>query len=112
MRNEKDLSGAPEISIIDEPQRKEIDEGVGQGELLPKVPSDNMHVETALSTEIKHTEDEETERTFRRKRLVYFATLCFCFFFEGWSDGSFGPLLPRLQSAYGVRVPPRFERSV
>lgn len=46
--------------------------------------------------------NEDTERTFRRRRLISYATLCFCFFFEGWNDASFGPLLPRIQSAYGV----------
>lgn len=48
--------------------------------------------------------NEDTERTFRRRRHISYATLCFCFFFEGWNDASFGPLFPRIQSAYGVSI--------
>lgn len=66
-----------------------------------QTPFDEKDEVPPSSVEIKPTEDE-TERTNQRRRLLYFTTLCFCFFFEGWSDGSFGPLLPRLQSAYGV----------
>lgn len=66
-----------------------------------QIPFDEKDEVPSLSAEIKPAGDE-TERTNQRRRFLYFTTLCFCFFFEGWSDGSFGPLLPRLQSAYGV----------
>ena len=33
---------------------------------------------------------------------IYLATLCFCLFIVGWNDGTLGPLLPRIQAAYGV----------
>ena len=55
-------------------------------------------------TDVYTVEHQETARVHRRRRLIYFATLCFCFFFEGWSDGSFGPLLPQVQSAFGVSI--------
>ena len=34
---------------------------------------------------------------------VQYFVLCFSFFLLGWHDGSIGPLLPRIQSVYGVR---------
>ncbi|THH17555.1 hypothetical protein EW146_g3290 [Bondarzewia mesenterica] len=38
----------------------------------------------------------------RRLGRVHFAALCWCFFLEGWNDGSTGPLLPALQKHYRV----------
>ena len=40
----------------------------------------------------------------RKRRAVQFAVLCSCLILEGWSDGSVGPLLPRIQDHYGVRM--------
>ncbi|PIL28884.1 MFS general substrate transporter [Ganoderma sinense ZZ0214-1] len=37
-----------------------------------------------------------------RKFLISFAALCFAFFLNGWNDGTVGPLLPRIQSYYGL----------
>lgn len=42
---------------------------------------------------------------YRRRFLISFVTLCFAFFLNGWNDGTVGPLLPRVQSFYGVRSP-------
>lgn len=33
---------------------------------------------------------------------VQFATLCWSIIVTGWNDGSTGPLIPRIQSVYGV----------
>ena len=44
------------------------------------------------------------EKLLRRRRLIQFATLCWCFILEGWNDGSTGPLLPRIQNTYHVSV--------
>ena len=44
----------------------------------------------------------ERERQ-RRKALLCFVSLCFCFFLSGWNDGSTGPLLPTIQRHYDVR---------
>ena len=38
----------------------------------------------------------------RRKALLCFCSLCFCFFLAGWNDGSTGPLLPTIQRYYDV----------
>ena len=41
---------------------------------------------------------------YRRKFLISFVTLCYAFFLNGWNDGTTGPLLPRIQSYYDVRL--------
>lgn len=46
--------------------------------------------------------DPFIEKRWRRRHLIQYITLCWCFFLEGWNDGSTGPLLPRIQSDYGV----------
>lgn len=33
---------------------------------------------------------------------IQFATTCWCFFLQGWNDGSTGPLLPVIQREHGV----------
>ncbi|CCL99206.1 uncharacterized protein FIBRA_01221 [Fibroporia radiculosa] len=39
---------------------------------------------------------------YRLNSRIQFAALCYCFFLEGWNDGSTGPLLPRIQRNYGI----------
>ncbi|KAI0078318.1 MFS general substrate transporter, partial [Panus rudis PR-1116 ss-1] len=39
---------------------------------------------------------------YRWKSRLHFAALCWCFFLEGWNDGTTGPLLPRIQAYYGI----------
>ena len=46
----------------------------------------------------------KAERLARIKRQIQFLTMCLCFVQEGWNDGSTGPLLPRMQSYYRVRL--------
>ena len=46
---------------------------------------------------------EEKSRQVWKGRL-HFAACCYCFFLEGWNDGSTGPLLPTIQRYYGVRM--------
>ena len=43
-------------------------------------------------------------RSQRRKGLVQFFAACFSLFVVGWGDGSSGPLLPRIQAEYDVRI--------
>ncbi len=40
----------------------------------------------------------------KRKALWQFATLCLSIYVSGWNDGTLGPLLPRLQTVYNVRI--------
>ncbi|KAF9021400.1 MFS general substrate transporter [Hymenopellis radicata] len=39
-------------------------------------------------------------RKQRRYSMIHFATLCWCFFMQGWNDGATGPLLPKMQEYY------------
>lgn len=48
---------------------------------------------------------ESSKVTFRAR--IQFASLCWTLFLAGWSDGSMGPLLPRIQSVYHVLFLPQ-----
>ena len=39
----------------------------------------------------------------RQRATIHLFTLCWCLFLAGWSDGSLGPLIPRIQQFYNVR---------
>ncbi|KAJ7593905.1 major facilitator superfamily domain-containing protein [Mycena floridula] len=43
-----------------------------------------------------------TKRHRQRKSLIQFGAICISMFLIGWSDGSSGPLLPRMQENYHV----------
>ena len=45
-----------------------------------------------------------SESSKKREEYIQFASLCFCLFLAGWNDGTTGPLLPRIQSNYHVRI--------
>jgi hypothetical protein len=38
----------------------------------------------------------------RKRETIVLSAMCFVLFLEGWNDGAIGPLLPRIQSWYGV----------
>lgn len=38
------------------------------------------------------------------REKVVFATMCGALFLAGWNDGTTGPLLPRIQEVYHVRL--------
>lgn len=40
----------------------------------------------------------------KRAARMQFAALCWCMFMTGWNDASTGPLLPRIQEVYNVRL--------
>lgn len=44
----------------------------------------------------------ETSKKMRRTSRWQFFALCWCFFLNGWNDGTTGPLLPVIQEHYGV----------
>lgn len=47
---------------------------------------------------------DSERRAHNRRSAVHYAALCWCFFLCGWNDGTTGPLLPRIQEHYGVRI--------
>jgi len=40
----------------------------------------------------------------KRSSIIHFVTLCWCVWLVGWNDGTTGPLLPRIQERYNVRI--------
>lgn len=46
---------------------------------------------------------EKQSSRYRWYARLHFAAICWCFFLQGWNDGTAGPLLPRMQSVYHVR---------
>lgn len=50
------------------------------------------------------SESEVDPRVLKRKLQIHFATMCSSLFLAGWNDGTTGPLLPRIQEVYHVRL--------
>jgi len=49
---------------------------------------------------------KESGNSFTLRARIQFFSLCWTLFLAGWSDGSTGPLLPRIQSNYHVLLSP------
>ncbi|KAG2032534.1 MFS general substrate transporter [Suillus americanus] len=80
------------------PCKLDLTEGfVDAIELSPVTPVDkqNDDSETPSVLLTKH-------RTQKTREKIQFVTLCWFVYLEGWNDGSNGPLLPRIQTVYGV----------
>lgn len=45
-----------------------------------------------------------SEKGLFTRTNLHFVALCWCLFLAGWNDGTIGPLLPRVQGVYDVRV--------
>lgn len=56
--------------------------------------------------EISTTNGQRDLRSNLQKKAekIQFATLCWSIFLAGWNDGTTGPLLPRIQEVYHVRL--------
>lgn len=51
-----------------------------------------------------HTSDVVQTKAQRLRARIQFATLCWTLYLAGWNDATTGPLLPRIQKVYNVRV--------
>ena len=51
-----------------------------------------------------HMTPEMKSKTLKSREYIQFITLCWFIYLEGWNDGTNGPLLPRIQRVYGVRL--------
>ena len=47
---------------------------------------------------------ERTKKQIAAERIQFFAA-CWALVLAGWNDGTTGPLLPRIQQVYNVRLP-------
>lgn len=50
------------------------------------------------------TAPEAKSKTLKSREYIQLATLCWFVYLEGWNDGTNGPLLPRIQRVYNVRL--------
>lgn len=63
---------------------------------------------TPREPSLAYEQDEETRPSaaqrarFKKYSRIHMAALCWCFYLEGWNDGTTGPLLPRIQEFYNV----------
>lgn len=68
-----------------------------------KASKDAIDREAIRPSSLRNVDGVKTP-AMRRKAQVQFATLCWSIFVVGWNDGTLGPLLPRLQEFYRVRI--------
>lgn len=70
----------------------------GKGESAGATPR-----EPSLAYELDETGPSAAQRArFKKYSRIHMAALCWCFYLEGWNDGTTGPLLPRIQEFYNV----------
>lgn len=84
---------------------------------LSRIPTKTPHVEAIEMVELgdqpnvpKDTPTAgpgfpATTPEMRRKANIQFATLCWTLFLGGWTSGTTGPLLPRIQEVYHASNP-------
>lgn len=71
----------------------------------------NVHENGSDETEVEYTEttplvqpSKPLSNTQERKARIQFLALCWSLFVLGWTDGTVGPLLPRIQQFYDVSL--------
>lgn len=74
---------------------------------------DSLELESGTQIELQHFipvqhDAKITTRQETRTARVQFLALCWSLFLMGWTDGSTGPLLPRIQESYKVGFPCSF----
>lgn len=74
-------------------------EDIELSEVNPASPSQE-HKESVPDIQVAVSEPSKSAGL--RAKFQFFS-LCWALFLIGWSDGSTGPLLPRIQSVYHVR---------
>lgn len=88
---------------------------------VPHAPTDsvlsvhrNIHAEEIELSEVNAQPPQEksnldvhvsqTNKSSKFRERIQFFSLCWAIFLSGWCDSSTGPLLPRIQNSYHVRV--------
>ncbi|KAI0064407.1 MFS general substrate transporter [Artomyces pyxidatus] len=90
----RDFDGPP-------PAEAEIGKGQEVQAVDSTTPTPSLRFQSTESAALHPASIVRTPR-HRRYALIHFAALCWCFFLEGWNDGSSGPLLPAIQRHYNV----------
>jgi len=65
-------------------------------------PEQCVEPEASESTPLLRGARRELTKTERNAATWQVAALCWSFFLVGWGDGTIGPLIPPIQSEYGV----------
>ena len=68
-------------------------------------PEQRVEPEPSESTPLLRDARRELSKAERKAATWQVAALCWSFFLVGWGDGTIGPLVPPIQSEYGV-IPP------
>lgn len=61
----------------------------------------SSNVASVVGSDVPTPSLEDLKRA-RRAEYIGFAALMFCYFLEGWNDGTNGPMLPAIQAHYKV----------
>ncbi|KAF8911268.1 MFS general substrate transporter [Mucidula mucida] len=63
----------------------------------PPTPPRMTWTKTSTRLPLSHTRRER-----KLHSMIHFAAICWCFFLEGWNDGTTGPMLPTMQEYYHI----------
>lgn len=66
-------------------------------------PLDEVTASIAANT-VAPDDSSTSRKTALWREKIVFTTMCGVLFLAGWNDGTTGPLLPRIQEVYHVRV--------
>lgn len=102
-------------SLVQETSREEIQAALHPEELVKSivpgngglVASDSKIVASVLAANNLNSTGSDDGLTDKQRTLgrAQFLAICWALFLSGWTDGSTGPLLPRIQAVYKVRIP-------
>lgn len=97
LRTNSDTLGVPIIANdISSSDSKENDDSTSQADI-----KSDFNIKSDVNDEGIPT--ESTKEQIWTARLQIFA-VCYCLFLAGWNDGTNGPLIPRMQDFYHVRI--------
>ncbi|KAK7034523.1 hypothetical protein VNI00_012370 [Paramarasmius palmivorus] len=85
--------------------------GDGEVEITPTVTRESALPVLNFSEEAAQSRAAgQMSKKQKRKALLHLGALYWCFFLEGWNDGSVGPLLPRIQKDYRLSLTERLRQ--
>ena len=69
----------------------------------PAIEPLSVRVSGSLTLNITTSAEPPITSAQNWKGRLHLLACCYCYFLEGWNDGSTGPLLPTIQRFYGLR---------
>jgi hypothetical protein len=98
----RDIEEQDTASVLTKRDAVESESTAGDAEALTVSAAPSLSLADETSSAVPFASPLDRKRQ-RRKSLLCFFALCWCFFLAGWNDGSTGPLLPTIQRYYDVR---------